>query len=93
MIIAIKFRSRFPSYLSSFLFDRLSQCGLHIDLLPYVIGSGQIAGAVQHEWCGIRAGTTVMAALGDVQCAVYSVIKSPQDAGKMQYDFKILCQN
>ncbi|XP_052072808.1 sedoheptulokinase-like [Mytilus californianus] len=64
----------------SWNFSQLTECGLHIDLLPYVVCPGHKAGTLQQEWCGIKPGVTVLAALGDVQCAVYSVLKSQQDA-------------
>ncbi|CAG2250198.1 SHPK [Mytilus edulis] len=64
----------------SWNFSQLTECGLHVDLLPYVVCPGHKAGTLQQEWCGISPGVTVLAALGDVQCAVYSVLKSQQDA-------------
>lgn len=66
-------------------FNRLTECGLHVDLLPYVVCPGHKAGTLQFEWCGISPGVTVLAALGDVQCAVYSVLKSQQDAGWFKF--------
>ncbi|XP_063448760.1 sedoheptulokinase-like isoform X2 [Mytilus trossulus] len=64
----------------SWNFSQLTECGLHVDLLPYVVCPGHKAGTLQQVWCGISPGVTVLAALGDVQCAVYSVLKSQQDA-------------
>lgn len=42
---------------------------------------GTIAGNLQYDWMGIPKGTPVLAALGDVQCAVFSVVSKATDAG------------
>ena len=63
------------------LYFRLTEAGLPVNLLPYVVCAGHKAGVLQHNLLSIKAGTHVLAALGDLQCAVYSVLKTPQNAG------------
>jgi sugar (pentulose or hexulose) kinase len=63
------------------LYFRLTEAGLPVNLLPYVVCAGHKAGVLQHDLLSIKAGTHILAALGDVQCAVYSVLTTPQDAG------------
>lgn len=64
----------------SWNYSQLTEAGLHVDLLPYVVCPGHKAGTLQNDWFNIKSGTNVLAGLGDVQCAVYSVLESSQDA-------------
>jgi hypothetical protein len=42
---------------------------------------GEIAGTLRFDWLTIDTGTPVLVAVGDTQCAVYSVINDPHEAG------------
>ncbi|XP_060070078.1 sedoheptulokinase-like [Ylistrum balloti] len=60
--------------------DILQKIGFPDKMLPTVTESGHVAGNMQYGWMGIRKGTPVLAALGDVQCAVFSVVTSASEA-------------
>lgn len=42
---------------------------------------GKIAGDLQFDWFMIKRGTPVLVAVGDTQCAVYSILRNPNEAG------------
>ncbi|KAM8835497.1 sedoheptulokinase [Synchiropus picturatus] len=60
--------------------DVLKAAGFPLRLLPRCVASGGLAGHTCSNWHGIPAGTPVAAALGDLQCAVYSCLSAQTDA-------------
>ncbi|XP_072302700.1 sedoheptulokinase [Eucyclogobius newberryi] len=58
----------------------LEAAGFPIHLLPQCIPSGMLVGRTCMDWHGIGAGTPVGAALGDLQCSVYSCMRTSTDA-------------
>ncbi|KAL3858453.1 hypothetical protein ACJMK2_013043 [Sinanodonta woodiana] len=60
--------------------DILKEAGFPVHLLPWVVESGTEAGTLQFDWCGVPAGTPILAALGDLQCSILSCIKEENDA-------------
>ncbi|CAG5877081.1 unnamed protein product [Menidia menidia] len=60
--------------------DILKAAGFPLHLLPQCVPSGGLAGKTCSAWHGIPAGTPVGAALGDLQCSVYSCMSAPTDA-------------
>ena len=70
-----------------FYYRRLQEAGFPIHLLPDVTIAGNIVGHMPHAWYGIPEGTPVFAALGDLQCSVFSSMETESDAGKKQINF------
>ncbi|XP_037322690.2 sedoheptulokinase [Pungitius pungitius] len=60
--------------------DILKGAGFPLHLLPQCVPSGGMAGQTCSEWHGVPAGTPVGAALGDLQCSVYSCMSAGTDA-------------
>ncbi|KAL0994410.1 hypothetical protein UPYG_G00121860 [Umbra pygmaea] len=60
--------------------DILKEAGFPVHLLPGCVPSGCLAGQTCCEWHGIPANTPVGAALGDLQCSVYSCMTDRTDA-------------
>ncbi|XP_033730547.1 sedoheptulokinase-like [Pecten maximus] len=60
--------------------ELLQKVGFPLQILPNVAEPGHMAGNLQYDWMGIRKDTPILAALGDVQCAVFSVVSSASDA-------------
>ncbi|XP_056264338.1 sedoheptulokinase isoform X1 [Pseudoliparis swirei] len=60
--------------------DILKGAGFPLHLLPQCVRSGGLAGQTCCDWHGIPAGTPVGAALGDLQCSVYSCMSARTDA-------------
>lgn len=60
--------------------DLLAGAGFPVGVLPSVVAPGMVAGHLEHPWYGIPAGTPVHAALGDMQCSVFSVCAGDRDA-------------
>ncbi|XP_010903430.2 sedoheptulokinase isoform X1 [Esox lucius] len=60
--------------------DILKDAGFPVHLLPECVPSGCIAGQTCCEWHGVPANTPVGAALGDLQCSVYSSMTDRTDA-------------
>ncbi|OWF44809.1 sedoheptulokinase-like [Mizuhopecten yessoensis] len=60
--------------------DILRKIGFPVEILPTVQKPGHVAGNMQYDWMGISKGTPILAALGDVQCAVFSVVTGATDA-------------
>ncbi|XP_069136174.1 sedoheptulokinase-like [Argopecten irradians] len=60
--------------------QNFQKIGFPIQILPDVREPGHVAGNLQYDWMGICKDTPVLAALGDVQCAVLSVASSETDA-------------
>ncbi|XP_068457503.1 sedoheptulokinase [Clinocottus analis] len=60
--------------------DILKGAGFPLHLLPQCVPSGGLAGQTCSDWHGIPAGTPVGAALGDLQCSVYSCMSARTDA-------------
>ncbi|KAJ7997085.1 hypothetical protein DPEC_G00225260 [Dallia pectoralis] len=60
--------------------DILTDAGFPVHLLPECVPSGCIAGQTCCEWHGVPANTPVGAALGDLQCSVYSSMTDRTDA-------------
>lgn len=60
--------------------DILEGAGFPLHLLPECVPSGGLAGQTCSDWHGIPAGTPVGAALGDLQCSVYSCMSARTDA-------------
>ncbi|KAM9788227.1 sedoheptulokinase [Neosynchiropus ocellatus] len=60
--------------------DILKAAGFPLHLLPRCVPSGGLAGHTCFNWHGIPVGTPVAAALGDLQCAVYSCLSVQTDA-------------
>ncbi|XP_072230600.1 sedoheptulokinase isoform X2 [Leuresthes tenuis] len=58
----------------------LKAAGFPLHLLPHCVPSGGLAGKTRSAWHGIPAGTPVGAAMGDLQCSVYSCMSAPTDA-------------
>ncbi|KAF6199103.1 hypothetical protein GE061_007128 [Apolygus lucorum] len=58
----------------------LEEAGFPVGLLPEVVTSGHQAGLLADTWNGVPAGIPVMAALGDLQCSVLSVLHHSDDA-------------
>ncbi|XP_061196255.1 sedoheptulokinase-like [Saccostrea echinata] len=58
----------------------LGQKSFPFHLLPQVLNPGEKAGTLQFDWFSIKKGTPVLVALGDTQCAVYSVLSNPDEA-------------
>lgn len=60
--------------------DILKNFDFPVHLLPECVESGSLAGHTCSEWHGIPAHTPVGAALGDLQCSVYSCMTEKTDA-------------
>lgn len=60
--------------------DRLEEANFPLHLLPDVTVAGSIVGHMSSTWYGIPEGTPVFAALGDLQCSVYSIMENEHDA-------------
>ena len=60
----------------------LREAGFPVHLLPEPVESGTFAGHTCSEWNGVLANTPVGAALGDLQCSVYSSMTNKTDAGR-----------
>ncbi|XP_042562800.1 sedoheptulokinase isoform X1 [Clupea harengus] len=60
--------------------DILREAGFPVHLLPEPVESGTFAGHTCSEWHGVPANTPVGAALGDLQCSVYSSMTNKTDA-------------
>ena len=60
----------------------LREAGFPVHLLPEPVESGTFAGHTCSEWHGVPANTPVGAALGDLQCSVYSSMTNKTDAGR-----------
>lgn len=60
--------------------ETLEAAGFPTRLLPECVQSGELAGLTCMDWHGIGAGTPVGAALGDLQCSVYSCMSTNKDA-------------
>ncbi|XP_043910264.1 sedoheptulokinase [Protopterus annectens] len=60
--------------------DSLKKSDFPVHLLPEVVKSGRLAGKTSCEWNGVPEGTEVGAALGDMQCSVYSCMIEETDA-------------
>ncbi|XP_062582550.1 sedoheptulokinase-like [Saccostrea cucullata] len=58
----------------------LEQKSFPFHLLPRVVNPGEQAGTLQFDWFRIKKRTAVLVALGDTQCAVYSVLSNPDEA-------------
>ncbi|KAM4545464.1 sedoheptulokinase [Odontesthes bonariensis] len=58
----------------------LKAAGFPLHLLPHCVPPGGLAGKTCSAWHGIPAGTPVGAAMGDLQCSVYSCMSAPTDA-------------
>lgn len=54
---------------------------------------GKIAGDLQFDWFMIKRGTPVLVAVGDTQCAVYSILRNPNEAGMCIYAYLINIDN
>ncbi|GBM81323.1 Sedoheptulokinase [Araneus ventricosus] len=59
---------------------RLKEAGFPLHLLPEVTIAGNIVGRMPCAWYGIPEGTPVFAALGDLQCSVFSSMETDHDA-------------
>ncbi|KPP67856.1 sedoheptulokinase-like, partial [Scleropages formosus] len=70
----------FCTHTSQWNMDILKDSGFPVHLLPEPVPSGCRAGFTSTEWHGIPAKTAVAAALGDLQCAVYSCMTDRTDA-------------
>lgn len=60
--------------------ETLEGGGFPVHLLPEVTIAGNIVGHMPHTWYGIPEGTPVFAALGDLQCSVFSSMETESDA-------------
>ncbi|XP_015913667.1 sedoheptulokinase [Parasteatoda tepidariorum] len=60
--------------------ERLKEADFPLRLLPEVTIAGNIVGRMPTAWYGIPAGTPVFAALGDLQCSVFSSMETDHDA-------------
>ncbi|XP_021938891.1 sedoheptulokinase-like isoform X3 [Zootermopsis nevadensis] len=60
--------------------DILQGASFPTHLLPHIVKSGAIAGTLDRPWYGIPSGTSVGAALGDLQCSVLATMQKPDDA-------------
>ncbi|BET02360.1 FGGY family of carbohydrate kinases, N-terminal domain [Nesidiocoris tenuis] len=60
--------------------DLLEAADFPMIFLPQIVSSGTKAGLLSDTWNGIPANVPVMAALGDLQCSVLSVLHHPDDA-------------
>lgn len=63
-------------------FGRYEQQGFPHELLPKIVPAGSCVGHVNASITGWPSGVPVYVGLGDVQCAMYSSLKSSHDAGK-----------
>ncbi|KAK3084718.1 hypothetical protein FSP39_017963 [Pinctada imbricata] len=59
---------------------QLEEADFPMALLPEVVSSGEPAGSLQSDWLGVSDGTILLAALGDMQCAVCSSLKQSNHA-------------
>ncbi|KAG8185001.1 hypothetical protein JTE90_017027 [Oedothorax gibbosus] len=60
--------------------DKLKEAGFPVHLLPDVTVAGSVVGHMPCSWYGIPEGTPVYAALGDLQCSVFSSMETEHDA-------------
>lgn len=60
--------------------DILKSIDFPVNLLPKINKSGDIAGKLSVSWNGIREGTPVSVAMGDLQCSIIATLDSQQDA-------------
>ncbi|KAM9847092.1 sedoheptulokinase [Aulostomus maculatus] len=70
----------FNTSTSQWNMDILKGAGFPVHLLPQCVPSGGLAGHTCADWHGIPTGTPVGAALGDLQCSVYSCMSVQTDA-------------
>lgn len=69
------------------IFNSLEQTSFPVHLLPQVVEPGGKAGNLQFDWLAVKKGTPVLVALGDTQCAVYSILQNPHEAGTLFFSF------
>ena len=62
---------------------RLLQARVPTKFLPPTVSVPHRAGTLLMDWLGIREGTPVGVAMGDMQCSVYAAQPSHTDAGKL----------
>lgn len=60
--------------------DKLQANEFPVHVLPVVVQAGEVAGKLDSDWYGIAEGTPVAAALGDMQCSVFSTLETERDA-------------
>lgn len=60
----------------------LLQAGVHPSLLPSTVSVPCQAGTLLTDWVGIRQGTPIGVAMGDMQCSIYAAKPLYTDAGK-----------
>lgn len=63
----------------------MEQTSFPVHLLPQVVEPGGKAGDLQFDWLTVKKGTPVLVALGDTQCAVYSILRNPHEAGLLLF--------
>ena len=61
----------------------MKEAGFPVHLLPVVVESGSPVGELSQDWLGVQKGTTILASLGDLQCAFLSAAQNKTDAGKL----------
>ena len=66
---------------------RLSSLDFPVAMLPDVTEPGAIAGSLKTQWYGVHPGTPVGTALGDLQCSIYTRMRTSNDAGKIHLNF------
>lgn len=71
----------------NWFFNSLKQTSFPVHLLPQVVEPGGKAGNLQFDWLAVKKGTPVLVALGDTQCAVYSILQNPHEAGTLFFSF------
>ena len=65
------------------------QGGFPTKLLPPTVSVPHCAGTLLMDWLGIRKGTPVGVAMGDMQCSIYAAQPLLTDAGKF-VDFLLI---
>lgn len=65
----------------------MEQKSFPVHLLPQVVKPGSKAGNLQFDWLAVKKDTPILVALGDTQCAVYSILRNPHEAGKLLFLF------
>lgn len=68
-------------------FNSMEQKSFPVHLLPQVVKPGSKAGNLQFDWLAVKKDTPILVALGDTQCAVYSILRNPHEAGKLNVIF------
>lgn len=63
-------------------FNSMEQKSFQVHLLPQVVKPGSKAGNLQFDWLAVKKDTPILVALGDTQCAVYSILRNSHEAGK-----------